>query len=504
MNLTLINPPLAYSKSQVSAGVVPSLGIAYLAAVALRDGHKVQVIDAVGEAPDEINDYRIGFDIRGLSFDEIAHKIPKNTDLIGISNLFTFTYPVVFDMAKTLKDKRDAPIVLGGAHPSATPVETLRSKNIDYVVISEGEQTLLDLLDVLDGKKKEKELDGFAWKEGKQIKVNPKTKFIQDLDSLPFPARHLLPMETYFKKKEAHGPTEERWTPLISSRGCPFECTFCTPRLWQRKWRFRSAKNVVDEIEECIEDFNIHDFYFDDENMTLEKKRVFQICDEIKRRKLDITWQTPNGIRASVTDRETLAKMKEAGCKHITVAPESGSNRVLNEIMKKHQTLDQVTNVVVAAHDLGIKTAAFLLIGLPGETEEDIRKTIDYSDKLARLGLDEISYSIFIPLPGSELYDKLKKEGKLNDSFDDLSSSMVLSLSNFGVDSKRKLSWSDVPFEKLQQYRKNAYIRFHMLRAIYHPLSTLRSFTNILSGKQETKTERVIQTFLKRYGKKQG
>jgi magnesium-protoporphyrin IX monomethyl ester (oxidative) cyclase len=433
MKLTLINPPLAYSKSQVSAGVVPSLGIAYLAAVALREGHKVNVIDAVGEAPESVHSYRTGFEIRGLGFDEIAKRIPKDTDLIGISNLFTFAFPVVSDMAKTLK-KLDIPIAVGGAHPSATPVETLQPDYIDYVIISEGEQTLLDLLDVLAGKKKEKDLDGFAWKEKGQIKVNPKTKFIMDLDSLPFPARHLLPMESYFKAKEAHGPTEERWTPLISSRGCPFECTFCTPRLWHRKWRFRSAKNVVDEIEECIDKFNIHDFYFDDENLTIDKKRVMDMCNDIKKRKLDITWQTPNGIRASVTDRELLAKMKESGCKHITVAPESGSDRVLNDIMKKHQTLDQVTNVVQAAYDLNIKTAAFFLIGMPGETEEDIRKTIDYSDKLARIGLDEISYSIFIPLPGSELYDKLKAEGKLNYSFEDLSSTMVLSLSNFGED----------------------------------------------------------------------
>ncbi len=476
MNLVLINPPLAYSKSQVSAGVVPSLGIAYLAAVALRGGHKVKVIDAVGESPEEVNPYKTGFEIRGMTFSEIADAVPKNTDLIGISNLFTFAFPVVSDLTKELKRKRNAPIVVGGAH--------------------------VDLLDVMDDKKKEKELDGFAWKENGRVRVNPKTKFIENLDSLPFPARHLLPMENYFKMKEAHGPTEERWTPLISSRGCPFECTFCTPKLWQRRRRFRSAKNVVDEIEECIDDFDIHDFYFDDENLTIDKKRVFAICDEIKMRKLDITWQTPNGIRASGTDKEMLAKMKEAGCKHITVAPESGSDRVLNDIMKKHQTLDQVTRVVKSANELGLKTAAFFLIGLPGETEEDIRKTISYSDKLAKVGLDEISYSIFIPLPGSELYDKLKAEGKLDYSFDDLTSAMVLSLSTFGIDNKGKAkSWSDIPIEKLHGYRKRAYIRFHAIRSLYHPLSAAKSLMNVLSGRQETKTERVLQTFFERYVK---
>jgi len=489
--MTMINPPQAFSKSMVAAGVTPPLGIAYLAAVAIEAGHNVKLIDALGEAPEEITEYKSGFSLRGLNFHEIVKEIPKKTDIIGISNLFTFAFPIVLDLARTIKDKMDIPIVLGGAHPSATPRETLEHKEIDYVIISEGEDTLIDLFSVLEGKKKEGELDGFAWKEGHSVKVNPKTKLIENLDEIPFPRRDLLPMKNYFSTKEAHGPVQDKWTPMITSRGCPYECTFCTPRLWLRKYRLRSAENVVDEIEECIEDFDIKEFHFEDENLTINKKRTLDLCDEIKKRKLDITWQTPNGIRASVTDEEMLVKMKESGCRHITVAPESGSERILNNVIRKHQKLEDVTRVVRIANKIGLKCAAYFIMGLPGERIEDVEKTVDYSTRLAKEGLDEVAFSLFIPLPGSELYDKLKADKKLNYKYEDLT---VMG------DLNKAVSWSEhISNEQLQKYRRKAYVKFHIARAVYHPGNTFRSMMNVLRGRQETKTERVLETFIKRY-----
>jgi len=499
MHTTLINPPQAFSKSMVTACVTPPLGIAYLAAVAIEAGHKVKLIEALGEAPGEVTEYRNGLSLRGLNFREIIKEIPKETDLVGISNLFTFAFPVVLDLAKTIKEKMDVPIVLGGAHPSATPHETLKHDEIDYVIISEGEDTLIDLLSVLEGKKKEAKLDGFAWKEKGSVKVNPKTKLIENLDSIPFPRRDLLPMENYFSTKEAHGPVQDRWTPMVTSRGCPYECTFCTPRLWLRRYRLRSVENVINEIEECISDFKIREFLFEDENLTINKKRTLDLCNEIKKRKLDITWQTPNGIRASVTDEEMLVKMKESGCSHITVAPESGSERILNNVIRKHQNLEDVTRVVRTANKMGLKCAAFFIMGLPGENIDDLEKTIAYSTRLAKEGLDEVAFAPFIPVPGSELYDKLKADKKLDYKdykFEDLT---VMG------DLNKTASWSEhISNEQLQRYRRKAYVKFHIARAVYHPGNTFRSMMNVLRGRQETKTERVIQTFLKRYSKKQG
>lgn len=256
-------------------------------------------------------------------------------------------------------------------------------------------------------------MSSLVYKKGNEIIRNLKRSYVVDLDKLPFPDRDLVALEKYYKVNEAHGPTQEKWTPIISSRGCSFECTFCTSVLWDRKWRPRTAKNVVDEIEFCLKKYSIKEFHFEDENLTFDKERTVEICNEIIRRKLNIKWQTPNGIRASVTDEEVLKLMRESGCYHITVAPESGSKRVIEEIMRKHQNLEQVKHIILSSKKLGMKSAAYFIIGLPGESKEEIKMSLDYAIQLAKAGLDEVAFSLFVPLPGPELYNKLKQENKL-------------------------------------------------------------------------------------------
>ncbi len=496
MDITLINPPQVFSKYQVAAGVTPPLGIAYLAAISRDNGYKVSVIDALGESPYTVSEWEGGMYLRGLLFDQIVSKVRQSSDIVGISNLFTFAYPAVAELCKRLKDTYDVPIVLGGAHPSATPNETLNSPWVDFVVISEGEQTLLELCECLESShSKFEDIDGLGYKIKGQAHLNPKTRFLEDLDKLPFPARDMLPLENYFDVQEAHGPTKGRWTPIISSRGCPFECTFCTSKLWNQKWRGRSAKNVVDELEYCIDKYDIREFHFEDENMTLKKKRTIEICNEIIDRGLDIKWQTPNGIRASVTDHETLLKMKESGCYHITVAPESGSVRVLKEIIRKHQDLDQVRSVIKYASEIKLKTAAYFILGLPGETKEDIKRTISVAQAFAKDGLDEVAFSLFIPIPGSELYEKLFDKSRMSSSYEDL---VVIG------DLTRTVSWSEhITNEELMNYRREAYVKFYLARLMYHPMNSFKSLLNILRGIEETKTERTIRTFIRRtFGRK--
>ncbi len=491
MKIVLINPPQIFSKTQVSAGVIPPLSLMYLAAY-VRKKHQVALIDAVAEAPDKLSPWKEGLYLRGLTYEEIIDRIPEDAGLVGITNLFSFAFPMVVELCKTIKKKRKAKIVLGGAHPSAMPKESLEQSDADFVIISEGEETLMALCRHLEGKGKIEKIDGIAFRKGKRIMVNPKTKFITDLDSLPFPARDLLPLEKYWKTREAHGPVREKWTPIISSRGCPYNCTFCTSPLWNFCWRSRSPKNVVDEIEYCVKELGITEFHFEDENMTLDKKRLLEICDEIIRRNLKIKWQTPNGIRASVTDREMLEAMKKSGCTHITVAPESGSKRVLEKIINKKQNPEDVIRVVRDASEIGLKTAAFFIMGLPGEEKEDIEETIALMKELAKAGLDEIDVGLFIPLPGSVLYEKLKKEGKISEDLEEL-----VCISDFA----RAKSWSDISAEDLDQYRKRAFLAFYATQAVHHPTKLLKTFYNLSRGKEETKTERTLRVLLKRLKK---
>lgn len=492
MNILFINPPQVFSNYQVAAGVTPPLGLMYLSSISKVNGYDVSMLDSVVENPENINNYgQICY--RGLSLEDIVDSIPGNTDLVGISNLFTFAYPLVVGLSKKVKDKLSIPIVVGGAHPSALPKETLESSKIDYVIVGEGEQPFIELCEFIQGKRKVEYVSSLVYRKGDEIIRNLRSSYVTDLDKLPFPDRDLIPLEKYYKVHEAHGPSQERWTPILSSRGCPFECTFCTSVLWDRKWRPRTAENVVNEIELCVKKYNIKEFHFEDENLTFNKERTIEICNEIIKRRLNIKWQTPNGIRASVTDDEVLKSMRDSGCNHITVAPESGSKRVLEEIIRKFQNLEQVKDIIVSCKKLGMKVAAYFVIGLPGEKKEEIEMTSNYAIQLAKAGLDEVVFSLFIPLPGSELYDKLKKGNKLPDNFTGLVSMGDLS---------KSISWSEfISDEELGKFRKKAYIKFHITRLIYHFGSSLKTFVNILIGRQELKSERAMITFIKRFRK---
>jgi len=458
----------------------------YLSASLRKNGHNPIILDAAVEAPGNIFEVDDKISGRGLSFQEIVCRIPKDVELIGISNLFSFTYPLVRRLTCEIKEKfPEKLIVLGGAHPSATPIVTVSEPSIDFVVVSEGDLTIVELANNIGNSVALSKIDGLAYKneKGKPV-LNPKMRYIEDLDSLPFPERKSIPLESYYEVGSPHGPCQDRWTPILSSRGCPYQCTFCTPNLWDRRYRVRSAKNVLDEIVQCKDEFNITEFLFEDENFTINKKRVLEVCNGIISKNLNVRWQTPNGIRASVTDEEMLGVMKRSGCHHITVAPESGSERVLNEIIRKQQNKEDVTNVVKYASKVGMKTAAYFVSGLPGETVDDVEMSIDYVCTLAKEGLDEIAFSRFVPLPGSELYEKLVREEKFDGSWLSLTSTGGFAL---------ETSFSEyISTEKLNKLRRKAYIKFYLVRFIYHPFKILMSIVNLLRSKAELKTERTV------------
>jgi radical SAM superfamily enzyme YgiQ (UPF0313 family) len=205
---------------------------------------------------------------------------------------------------------------------------------------------------------------------------------------------------------------------MTTSRGCSYNCVFCTQCIvWGRKWRGRSPENVVDEIEQVIKTYGVKQIDFMDDNMTLDKKRMERICDLIVERGLRVEWFTPSGVRADTLDENLLRKMKKAGCKKIRVAPESGVQRVVDEIIKKNLDLKSVENAVVLCKKVGIKVGCFFVIGLIGETKEDIKQTINYAYKLRQLGADSFIFSIATPIYGTELYEQAKRGGFLRKGF---------------------------------------------------------------------------------------
>lgn len=282
------------------------------------------------------------------------------------------------------------------------PEETLQDKNIDFVVLGEGELTLRDLLVRINKGQHYDDLDGLAFRQNGGIKINPKTFFIRDLDMLPFPSRELLPMNRYF---DINRPQALTWkkrpnTSIITSRGCGARCIFCgTTRHWGNRFRARSADNVIKEVDYLIKEYGIKEIQFIDDNLLTDRARAIQLLDGLKERKL--SWWAPHGFAAWTLDKKLLRKLKESGCYEITLGIDSGDKRVLKEIIHKPLNIDAIPSLVQEMRRLKINTKAYFIIGFPGETKKEIQTTFRFARTLK---LDAATFFVASPLPGTELY----------------------------------------------------------------------------------------------------
>lgn len=481
MRICLINPPRIHPKGWGKPTVYQPVGIAYVAAV-LEKQHKVSIIDSPTEGwrnLDQIDEkkYRVG-----LKNEEIAERIRGwSPDIVGINIPFSGWSKTAFEVATITKSvDKDIVTILDGLHPSARPLNCLSHPNVDFVVIGEGEYSMFELVGALEqGLTKDlKKIRGIGFIEEGRMVVTPPRPEIQDLDSLPFPARHLLPMDIYFaavKENPIRGVIKKRYAIMITSRGCPHQCIFCSNHIVMgREWRGRSPENVVEEIEHLIQTYNIKQIDFFDDNMLLHKKRVEHICNLIVERGLDIEWYVPTGVRADTLDENLLRKMKASGCRGLRIAPESGVQRVVNRIIKKNLNLKDVEKAVVLAKKVGIKVGVFFILGLIGETRKDMEETIKYAYKLRKLGAGSFHFSIATPLYGTELYEQAKRGGFLIEGFSDealAAAEPLIETSEFTAEELRDLC--------LQANLVNQIItRDKLVRAIRDPrkaLSTLKA-----------------------------
>ena len=402
------------------------MDLVYGAAV-LEKRHEVCIIDAPTEGWKKLEEVGGNKIRQGLTKEEIATRIRKwSPEMAVISVPFSGWSPAAFETASLVKKvNKNIVTVLIGLHPSARPMECLAQPDVDFVVIGEPELTVLELVDTLEKRNVEKlkEVKGIAFNENGIAIRTPARPVIENLDSLPFPARHLLPMNAFFeaaKKRPISGNLKKPSIRMLTSRGCNHNCIFCSNfMVMGRKWRARSPENVVNEIEQIVRTYGIKQVDFLDDNMTLDRERMEAICDLIKERKLDIEWCTPNGVRADCLDEELLAKMKTSGCKRILIAPESGVQRVVDQVIRKKQDLKKVEKAVAAARKVGIEVGCFFILGVIGETKEDMKATIAFAHKLRKLGADRFYFSYATPLYGTELYEQAKRGGFLKPGLTD-------------------------------------------------------------------------------------
>ncbi|MDR0373042.1 MAG: B12-binding domain-containing radical SAM protein [Nitrososphaerota archaeon] len=421
----MINPPRIQPKAWGRPNVFPPIVLASVAAV-LERNNQVNIIDSPTEGWKNLLEldatkYRVG-----LSAETIADRIRSwQPDVVIVEIPFSGWSKTAYEVVTITKNINKAiSVVLFGLHPSSRPEDCLQSSEADFVVVGEPEITLAELVLALEQKKTDlASIDGLGYRKNGKVVLNRRRDVIEDLDTLPLPARHLLPLQVYadvVKENPLRGEITKPNTIIITSRGCPFSCVFCTHSLvWGKKWRSRSPNNVVDEIEHVIKTYGIKQIDFADDNMTWDPKRIADICDLIVKRDLRFEWFTPNGIRADTLSEELLRKMKRAGCKKIRVAPESGIQHIVSNVAKKNLDLKKVEAAVVACKKVGIKVGCFFIMGLIGETKEDIEATIQYAYKLKALGAESFIFSIVMPLYGTTFYEQAKSKGYIREGFCD-------------------------------------------------------------------------------------
>jgi radical SAM superfamily enzyme YgiQ (UPF0313 family) len=294
------------------------------------------------------------------------------------------------------------------------------------------------------------QVKGIAFKDQNgQVVQTPLREPIKDLDSLPFPARDLFPLDIYFSPPTKR-ISDKKAGNMITSRGCCYQCVYCMASyMWQRRVRFRSIKNVVDEIEECVKKYGLGEFNFHDELFTISRERTIEFCKEVLKRNLDIAWVCM--IRVDYIDKDTLFWMRKAGCKKIMFGFESGSQMILDNI-KKRVALDKAEEAVRLVKKFNIKTAGNFMIGNLGETEETIKQSIRLAKKL---NTDTMAFFIASPYPGTEFYQTLKKEGWFRKDFEWKDFTLVSNnLPPFNL--------PGLPAEKLLYWQKRAYRQYYL------------------------------------------
>ena len=412
--ICLIRPPAVESFRFATTSTTLPLGLAYIAAALEKHKRKVTVVDAVGEAPDNRTRYYKGY-LLGLDLGEIVARIPPETALVGITVVFTHEWPVVVQLVELIKAARpDLTVVLGGEHISSMPEFSLMTSKADILVMGEGEEIIIDLVDALESGRELSGIEGIAYRDGAKIIINRRRARKTDIDSIPFPAWHHFKVKTYHENRFVGGMYSSSLTiPILGTRGCPYQCTYCSaPNMWTPQWIPRDPVKVVDEIQHYVETYGARNFPFQDLTAIIRKDWIVTFCREIIKRDLKIAWQFPTGTRAEAVDPEVAGLLRESGMISMAYAPESASE-VTRQFIKKKMKTDGLFDSIRAATDAKLNVIIFLVIGFPHDITERILENMPYLDRFAKEGVTDVSVGFYMALPGTQLFYSLYDAGKI-------------------------------------------------------------------------------------------
>lgn len=497
MKIVLIQPPSLQCQDGYSTLTQPPLGMAYLAGYARSIGYTVSVVDGVGAAIEEAHPWpgAEGLLIQGLQLDDIVARVPKDADVIGYSCMFTHAWPMVRElMHKVKKAVPNAFYIGGGEHCTSMYEQVLRDAPIDLVVYGEGEVTFGEVLQKIEkGDLNWKDQPGVAYLNEDRVAVkNPRQDRVREPDTLPYPDWDALNITAYMDSHTFMGPSssQARSIPMLATRGCPYACTFCaSPNMWTRMYRTREPKKVVEEMAHWKQMYGANDFQFQDLTAIVRKEWIVEFCQELIARELNITWQIPVGTRSEAIDQEVTDLLIKSGCKHITYAPESGSERILKAIDKKVH-LDRLVDSAQAALNSGMRVCLFMIVGFPQEEDSDMKKTYQFIRRMARLGIHEIAVSTFVPLPGTSLFDTTTAIKPI--TVDDEYCYMMTGATRLFHIRSWNPRYSDA---KLRLFKLTAMAQFYALSFATHPTRPWKMLKALITSNQETKSDRALHEF---------
>lgn len=374
------------------------LGLGYIAAV-IEQSHAVKILD----------DY-----LENLNRVQLKKRISLiNPEIVGITS-DSFSFSSAVEVANIVKEiDKNIITVIGGPHANVFPDAPLKHDSIDISVYGEGELTVMELWNKIEKEESLKDVKGVGYKNNGKIIINQPRELIKNLDELPFPARHLFPIERYERKEKQYLGNIEPIDWMNTSRGCVFNCTFCDNREIFGNYRYRSPENVADEIELLVSEYGMKGVYFREALFTLNKKRVLGICNELKERGLNIVWACDS--RIDTIDKEMLVSMKDAGCRTVWFGIESGTQEILDYIHKEI-TIPQIKDTVKLSKECGMQVGGSFMIGIPGETFDQMHKTINFACEL-RPYFDFAWFAAYLGIPKSQLYLYSKENNFIDEDF---------------------------------------------------------------------------------------
>lgn len=497
--IVLIRPASVVTKDSVSSNFgVPALSLAYLAGGLTRESIPYEVIDAQVEALDEFHFFKnlhgVELLLRGLKTEDVLKRLPENTQVVALTCMFSNEWIYVRELAQELLNKFPQLILLiSGEHVTANFEQVLGELKSKRVIglLGEGDEVLPLAYKVIKAKGQWSEIPSAVFYENDKIRKTERHPRIRNIDEL-LPNWDKVPLRQYLDKGYAYGGHNLRSMPMLFSRGCPYQCTFCTsPNMWGTRYITHSPEVMRKQIQHALDTYKINHIDFFDLTVVINKKAILNLCEVLK--DFPVTWAMPSGTRSEVLDEEVLTALRDSGVVRITYAPESGSEATLKRI-KKRVNLKKMLSSIKKAHQLGICTRATLIFGFPRQTISESFKSLAYAIKMAWVGLDDLACYPYAPYCGSELYDELIKSGDMDKKgINDMAEYQAVSVYNRanGMKSHSK----ELPSFLLPFFVLGGMGLFYALSFLFRPQRILYLITNLIKNNPVTGMELLIRGF---------